>query len=78
MLYATSYLSLVIVLYVLLPALVHRSVFDEAFIAWRMNPTAGNEALLHVQQRKTFLLQLEEASAAGPGPLDSRLRMLWN
>ena len=56
---AVLYLSLVALLYVVLPNVVHRREFDRALVSWRKDPTPQNKAFLRNQQRTNSFVELE-------------------
>ena len=62
---AAVYLFLLTLLYVLLPNLVHRKEFDDAFVTWQKNPSPEGEAALRIQQRRNEFIQLENSAAIG-------------
>jgi hypothetical protein len=57
------YLSLLILLYIFLPNLVHRQEFDQAFVPWQKDPSSQNKAILEIQKRMNMVIQLEASAA---------------
>src|SRR5260370_40837500 len=56
------YLSLLALLYALVPSLIHRRQFDLAFESWHKNPTSQNEASHSTAQQHD--IQLEGSAIA--------------
>lgn len=59
-----GYLSILTLLYVLVPNLIHRRQFDRAFESWHKDPTSQNEAFLRIEQHRNTIVHLE-TSATG-------------
>jgi hypothetical protein len=57
-----AYLGLLLLLYVLLPAFIHRRQFDQAISDWRANISPNNEVVLHTEQRENTIIQLKLAA----------------
>ncbi len=44
------------------PSFIHRRAFDEAFFAWRRDPSPQNTSTLRIEQRKNELIHLQDSA----------------